>query len=78
MATWPRLHELDLAVVADKGFNYIASVDQVTAFSDSVEALQAALINRYSSICVSHLDRGSFTFHLSREAESNCNVGTSL
>ncbi len=78
MATWPRLHELDLAIVADKGFDYMASVDQATAFSDNVEALQAALVNRYSSLCVSHLDRGTFTFHLSREAESDCNVGTSL
>ena len=78
MATWPRLHELDLAIVADKGFDYMASVDQATAFSDNVEALQAALVNRYSSLCVSHLDWGTFTFHLSREAVSDCNVGTSL
>lgn len=64
MATWPRLHELDLAVVAEKGSYHTASVDQATAFSNSVKALQAALVNRYLSVCVTHLHRGSFTFTL--------------
>ncbi len=76
MATWPRLHELDLAVVAEKG--YAASVDQEAAFSDSVKALHAALFNRYSSMCVSHLARSIFNFHLSSVAKSNCNIGMSF
>ena len=46
MATWPRLHELHLAVVGEKGSVYDTSVDQQTAFKDSVESLQAALLNR--------------------------------
>ena len=74
MATWPRLHELHLAVVDEKGFMYDTLVEQQTAFSDSVAALQAALLNRYSSTCVSCLARAHFTFHLSSEAKSNCTV----
>ncbi len=69
MATWPRLHELHLAIVGEKGVMYDTSVDQQTAFNDSVEALQAALLNRYSSMCVSRLARDHVSFHLSSEAK---------
>ncbi len=78
MANWPRLHELHLAVVGERGFMYDAPVDQQTAFSNNVEALQAALFNRYSPVCVSRLARGCLTFHLSSEAKSKCNVDMSL
>ncbi len=71
MATWPRLHELYLAIVVEKGSMNDTSVDQQTAFGNSVEALQAALLNRYSSMCVSRLARGHFSFHLSSEANSS-------
>ncbi len=78
MATWPRLRELYLAVVGEHGYMYYAPEDQQAAFSNSVEALQAALSNRYSSICDSHLAKGRFTFHLSSEAKRNCTVAMPL